>query len=118
MGYECVVLPMGGAKGSGLSLMMEIVAGVMSGSDFGGGVRNQYFNFDEPQDVGHCFIALRPHLFMPLETYRERMSELQRSEEHPSELQSLMRISYAVFCWKKKTIDSRPSDNFLFYTRY
>src|SRR3546814_2444995 len=26
----------------------------------------------------------------------------QRSEEHTSELQSLMRISYAVFCWKKK----------------
>src|SRR3546814_7349048 len=24
------------------------------------------------------------------------------SEEHTSELQSLMRISYAVFCWKKK----------------
>src|SRR3546814_5508384 len=28
---------------------------------------------------------------------------LERSEEHTSELQSLMRISYAVFCWKKKT---------------
>src|SRR3546814_8073581 len=28
----------------------------------------------------------------------------QRSEEHTSELQSLMRISYAVFCLKKKTI--------------
>src|SRR3546814_3466263 len=27
---------------------------------------------------------------------------LDRSEEHTSELQSLMRISYAVFCWKKK----------------
>src|SRR3546814_7634981 len=27
---------------------------------------------------------------------------LLRSEEHPSELQSLMRISYAVFCLKKK----------------
>src|SRR3546814_10709523 len=26
-----------------------------------------------------------------------------RSEEHTSELQSLMRISYAVFCWTKKT---------------
>src|SRR3546814_8845085 len=26
-----------------------------------------------------------------------------RSEEHTSELQSLMRISYAGFCWKKKT---------------
>src|SRR3546814_6381309 len=29
--------------------------------------------------------------------------ELRRSEEHTSELQSLMRISYAVFCLKKKT---------------
>src|SRR3546814_5497755 len=28
---------------------------------------------------------------------------LRRSEEHTSELQSLMRISYAVFCLKKKT---------------
>src|SRR3546814_1779686 len=33
---------------------------------------------------------------------RARM-QWQRSEEHTSELQSLMRISYAVFCLKKKT---------------
>src|SRR3546814_3907285 len=32
----------------------------------------------------------------------KRSLELQRSEEHTSELQSLMRISYAVFCLKKK----------------
>src|SRR3546814_5577821 len=30
-----------------------------------------------------------------------------RSEEHTSELQSLMRISYAVFCLKKKTKDKK-----------
>src|SRR3546814_1493382 len=30
------------------------------------------------------------------------LNNLQRSEEHTSELQSLMRISYAVFCLKKK----------------
>src|SRR3546814_8963686 len=30
-----------------------------------------------------------------------------RSEEHTSELQSLMRISYAVFCLKKKTKNNR-----------
>src|SRR3546814_8761053 len=30
------------------------------------------------------------------------MSMMERSEEHTSELQSLMRISYAVFCLKKK----------------
>src|SRR3546814_4908413 len=29
--------------------------------------------------------------------------KIRRSEEHTSELQSLMRISYAVFCLKKKT---------------
>src|SRR3546814_7863804 len=32
----------------------------------------------------------------------ERMSKKERSEEHTSELQSLMRNSYAVFCLKKK----------------
>src|SRR3546814_4510031 len=32
-----------------------------------------------------------------------RAGQAERSEEHTSELQSLMRISYAVFCLKKKT---------------
>src|SRR3546814_10864310 len=31
-----------------------------------------------------------------------------RSEEHTSELQSLMRISYAVFCLKKKKTTAQP----------
>src|SRR3546814_3161825 len=34
-----------------------------------------------------------------------------RSEEHTSELQSLMRIPYAVFCLKKKTKYQRQTDN-------
>src|SRR3546814_9108722 len=34
---------------------------------------------------------------------REQHRDILRSEEHTSELQSLMRISYAVFCLKKKT---------------
>src|SRR3546814_9972820 len=33
---------------------------------------------------------------------RQHMDGVRRSEEHTSELQSLMRISYAVFCLKKK----------------
>src|SRR3546814_3576196 len=35
-------------------------------------------------------------------------SALDRSEEHTSELQSLMRISYAVFCLKKKHPNNKP----------
>src|SRR3546814_10008108 len=38
---------------------------------------------------------------------REHAMGAIRSEEHTSELQSLMRISYAVFCLKKKKIHSR-----------
>src|SRR3546814_9741809 len=34
----------------------------------------------------------------------DRLGPHRRSEEHTSELQSLMRISYAVFCLKKKKI--------------
>src|SRR3546814_5328871 len=34
-----------------------------------------------------------------------------RSEEHTSELQSLMRISYAVFCLKKKTTMNKSTKN-------
>src|SRR3546814_9498049 len=38
------------------------------------------------------------------------LGRLQRSEEHTSELQSLMRISYAVFCLKKKKKNNNHQD--------
>src|SRR3546814_6125324 len=38
-----------------------------------------------------------------LRSHAIRLRSVSRSEEHTSELQSLMRISYAVFCMKKKT---------------
>src|SRR3546814_8768523 len=40
-----------------------------------------------------------------------RLGGDERSEEHTSELQSLMRISYAVFCLKKKTKKSKEKYN-------
>src|SRR3546814_2097272 len=42
-----------------------------------------------------------PHPRPPVDPAHD--AEIDRSEEHTSELQSLMRISYAVFCLKKKT---------------
>src|SRR3546814_4673768 len=43
---------------------------------------------------------------------RDKVAEtgVARSEEHTSELQSLMRISYAVFCLKKKTASIKIKD--------
>src|SRR3546814_1181279 len=45
-----------------------------------------------------------------------RATHQRRSEEHTSELQSLMRISYAVFCLKKKKMRSFKSYTILHYT--
>src|SRR3546814_7409289 len=42
--------------------------------------------------------------------------DFERSEEHTSELQSLMRISYAVFCLKKKTIETYIEDDVVITT--
>src|SRR3546814_1215548 len=47
----------------------------------------------QPDDRGHAALPHGERVAEPLKL---------RSEEHTSELQSLMRISYAVFCLKKK----------------
>src|SRR3546814_2288464 len=59
-----------------------------------------------PMTAGPVFptLSYRAQLLRSGQTtapFRHAASQL-RSEEHPSELQSLMRISYAVFCLKKK----------------
>src|SRR3546814_3946195 len=41
-----------------------------------------------------------------------------RSEEHTSELQSLMRISYAVFCLKKQIKANQTTDPQLYHTHH
>src|SRR3546814_7289493 len=46
-----------------------------------------------------------PHRARIAEQYAIEQPPADRSEEHTSELQSLMRISYAVFCLKKKRIN-------------
>src|SRR3546814_9064785 len=56
--------------------------------------------------TGDAVAAYREH-FQRL--VRHLHAEILRSEEHTSELQSLMRISYAVFCLKKKKTPNQPA---------
>ena len=49
------VLPFGGPKGYALSLMIDIMAGALTGAGFGPRINSLYDNFDEPQDVGAFF---------------------------------------------------------------
>src|SRR3546814_9842150 len=53
------------------------------------------------QDDGYVEVRRGVGMFV-LPGAVERLRVAERSEEHTSELQSLMRISYAVFCLKKK----------------
>src|SRR3546814_2719257 len=46
------------------------------------------------------------HVARMVRSARSKMPDTDRSEEHTSELQSLMRISYAVFCLKKKILEA------------
>src|SRR3546814_3131954 len=58
-----------------------------------------------PAMIGAVLIAARVAPLRPLALFAFLLVEalkIVRSEEHTSELQSLMRISYAVFCLKKK----------------
>src|SRR3546814_3905729 len=51
---------------------------------------------------GAIYAALRDQKWMDAKAMIGALDAQDRSEEHTSELQSLMRISYAVFCLKKK----------------
>ncbi|KAK5116041.1 hypothetical protein LTR85_009323 [Meristemomyces frigidus] len=72
---EGVMLPMGGPKGSALSIMMDVFSGALSGSAFAGHVTNPY-DASKPADVGHFLVAVKPDLFMGLEEFKQRMDYL------------------------------------------
>jgi LDH2 family malate/lactate/ureidoglycolate dehydrogenase len=71
-----VVQPIGGPKGSGISMLMDILSGVISGAASGGDVGNQFLDYDKPQNVGHFFLAMKPDLFVTREAYLARMDRL------------------------------------------
>src|SRR3546814_10180649 len=60
--------------------------------------------------VGHAFEDERLIQLLGKPMPERSLAGPRRSEEHTSELQSLMRISYAVFCLKKKTQTTNKKD--------
>jgi LDH2 family malate/lactate/ureidoglycolate dehydrogenase len=70
------LLPFGGPKGYGLSLLVEILAGVITGAGVGDGVASMYNDFSRPGGNGHFLMALDISRFMPLEMYHARFDGL------------------------------------------
>jgi LDH2 family malate/lactate/ureidoglycolate dehydrogenase len=55
--------PLGGAKGFALALIVEVLAGVLSGSAVGPEVVGTFKASSRPSDIGHCFLAIDPTSF-------------------------------------------------------
>ncbi|MBM7570211.1 Ldh family oxidoreductase [Aquibacillus albus] len=70
---EGSVLPLAGPKGYAISMFIDILSGVLTGAGFGKYVNNMYENWEDPQNVGHSFIAIDINRFMQLKTFKQRM---------------------------------------------
>tara|TARA_B100000965_G_scaffold70065_1_gene55263 strand:+ start:1953 stop:2957 length:1005 start_codon:yes stop_codon:yes gene_type:complete len=57
-------LPIAGVKGSGLAWMVDILSGVITGSNHSGKVKDPFDDFSNPQNVGHLFITINPKIFI------------------------------------------------------
>ncbi|OJJ04290.1 hypothetical protein ASPVEDRAFT_135222 [Aspergillus versicolor CBS 583.65] len=90
---EGVMLPMGGPKGSALSVMMDVFSGVFSGSAFAGHVTGPY-DPSKPSDVGHFLMAIKPDLFVSLDEFKERMDYLYQRVVGSDKMEGVDRIYY------------------------
>jgi len=73
---EGVMLPFAGPKGSALSMLADILGGVLSGASFAGDIRDMNTDFSAPQDLGHFFMAMKIEAFLPLAEFAARMEQM------------------------------------------
>ena len=77
-----VQLPIAGFRGSGLAWMVDILSGVITGSNHGGKVKDPFDDFTGPQNIGHLFITIKTNLFV--NNYNKRIKEnIQRIKKLP-----------------------------------
>jgi ureidoglycolate dehydrogenase (NAD+) len=70
------VLPIGGHKGYGIALAIDILAGVLSGGAVADEVNSLFKQKEHAQRVGHFFIVIDPAVTIGMELYHERMEAL------------------------------------------
>jgi LDH2 family malate/lactate/ureidoglycolate dehydrogenase len=73
IGFKGFLLPVGGHKGFGLSLVVDILSGVISGGAFQFALSGMYKAPDAPSDTGHAMIAIDPEIALDHEAFLERM---------------------------------------------
>lgn len=78
-GLKGFVLPIGGHKGYGLALAVDILAGVLAGGAVSSEVGSLFQQNRAPQRVGHFFIAIDPARLLGRDVYDRRMEEMCRA---------------------------------------
>ena len=73
------LLPAAGGKGLGLALMVEVLAGIISGAGGAHEVGSMYRDLGAPGRNGQFFLVLDVRRWMPLEVYFERLEALVRA---------------------------------------
>ena len=68
-----VQLPIAGFRGSGFAWMVDILSGVLTGSNHGGKVKDPFDDFTGPQNIGHLFIVMKSNIFV--NNYKQRIKE-------------------------------------------
>ncbi len=76
---EGAVLPMAGAKGYALALLVDILSGVLSGAGFGDRVGSMYEDFTRSANVGHFVAALNVEAFLSTNEFLERVDNLREN---------------------------------------
>jgi ureidoglycolate dehydrogenase (NAD+) len=80
--------PIGGYKGFGLSMMVEVLCGVLTGMPFGREISRMYADpIEQKRLLGHFFLVLDPARFLDADLFRERMQQLMNAvrEEPPKD---------------------------------
>ena len=86
------LLPMAGHKGYGLALLVEVLAGVMSGSSFTLNVKRWLGNLADPPGTGHTFIAIDVGQMLPIGEFKQRMDEMIRNIKNTPKAKGADRI--------------------------
>ena len=66
-----LVLPMAGAKGYGLTMMIDLFAGLLSNAQYLDGVGRFYGNSGHSMNVGQCFVAVHPEIVYGKDFYQK-----------------------------------------------
>ena len=87
-----VQLPIASFRGSGLAWMVDILSGVLTGSNHAGRVRDPFDDFSGPQNVGHLFIVFKSNLFV--KNFNKRIKENVRKVKKLPKIRGVKEIVY------------------------